>query len=70
VHPHTDSVLLQNLVDGLNAEAGPGVYAFVNVPGRNGNGIVGTDAISVKLIYKPATFELVCTTRQLDAISI
>ena len=48
---------LQNLVDALNAIAGDGTYAFVNVPGRNGNGIVGSDVISVKMIYKPATFE-------------
>ena len=26
------------------------------VPGPNGNGKVGSDVISVKMIYKPATF--------------
>jgi hypothetical protein len=57
---------IQNLVDGLNAKAGAGTYAFVLVPGRNGNGIVGTDAISVKMIYKPATFEPVGPTAILD----
>jgi uncharacterized protein len=48
---------MQSLLDGLNSVAGAGTYAFVNVPGRNGDGVVGTDVISVKLIYKPATFE-------------
>ena len=62
-------LLLQNLVDGLNAKVGTPTYAFVLVPGRNGNGIVGTDAISVKMIYKPATFEPVCTTSQLHTTS-
>jgi predicted extracellular nuclease len=50
-------LLMQSLLDALNEIAGPGTYAFVTVPGRNGNGIVGTDVISVKMIYKPATFE-------------
>jgi hypothetical protein len=59
---------LQNLVDGLNAKVGAPTYAFVLVPGRNGNGIVGTDAISVKMIYKPATFEPVRTTSQLHTL--
>lgn len=63
-------LLLQNLVDGLNAKVGAPMYAFVLVPGRNGDGIVGTDAISVKLIYKPATFEPVCLTSQLHTTSV
>src|SRR5262249_1268450 len=40
---------IQNLVDGLNAKKGPGTYAFVDT------GTIGTDAIKVGLIYKPAT---------------
>jgi uncharacterized protein len=39
---------IQNLVDGLNAVAGVGTYAFVN-PGVN----ISTDAITVGIIYKP-----------------
>jgi len=47
----------QDLVNGLNAATAPGTYAFRVVPGRNGDGVVGTDVISVKFLYKPATFE-------------
>ncbi len=39
-----------DLVDGLNAVAGAGTYAFIN-PGGTG---IGTDAIAVGLLYKPA----------------
>jgi predicted extracellular nuclease len=42
---------IQDLVDGLNAVAGAGTYAFVN-PGVNA---IGTDAIAVGLIYQPAS---------------
>src|SRR5206468_404727 len=42
------SATIQNLVDGLNAIAGPGTYAFINT------GTIGTDAIKVAIIYKPA----------------
>jgi uncharacterized protein len=42
------SAAIQNLVDGLNAKKGPGTYAFVST------GTIGTDAIKVGLIYKPA----------------
>ncbi len=50
---------IQNLVDGLNAAAGAGTYAFINDqalvndpnPAINA---VGTDAIKVGIIYKPA----------------
>ncbi|HEY3232004.1 MAG TPA: ExeM/NucH family extracellular endonuclease, partial [Roseiflexaceae bacterium] len=43
------SATIQNLVDGLNAIAGPGTYAFINT------GTIGTDAIKVAIIYKPAS---------------
>jgi uncharacterized protein len=43
---------LQDLVDGLNAEAGAGTYAFVDT------GTIGGDAIKVAFIYKPATVSL------------
>ena len=40
---------ISNLVDGLNAIAGAGAWSFVNT------GIIGTDAITVGLIFKTAT---------------
>ncbi|MFN2143779.1 MAG: ExeM/NucH family extracellular endonuclease, partial [Anaerolineales bacterium] len=46
-HPTDDAVI--DLVDGLNAVAGPGTYASIST------GTIGTDAIKVALIYKPAT---------------
>jgi len=45
------SVAAQNLVDGLNAFMGAGTYAVVPDPPAG----VGTDAIKVALIHKPAT---------------
>jgi predicted extracellular nuclease len=42
------SAAIQDLVDGLNAKKGPGTYAFVPT------GTIGTDAIKVGLLYKPA----------------
>jgi predicted extracellular nuclease len=39
---------LQDLVDGLNAASAPGTYAFIDT------GTIGTDAIKVALIYRPA----------------
>jgi uncharacterized protein len=40
---------IQDIVDGLNANAGPGTYAYINT------GTIGTDAIKVAIIYKTAT---------------
>ena len=40
-----------NLVDGLNAVAGAGAWSFVNT------GIIGTDAITVGLIFKTSTVQ-------------
>ncbi len=40
---------VQDLIDGINAVAGAGTYAFVNT------GTIGGDAIKVAFIYKPAT---------------
>jgi len=42
------SAAIQDLVDGLNAIAGAGTYDFIDT------GTIGTDAIKVALIYKPA----------------
>ncbi|KAA3642724.1 MAG: hypothetical protein DWQ07_19540 [Chloroflexi bacterium] len=39
---------IQDLVDGLNAVAGAGTYSFIDT------GTIGTDAIRVAIIYKPA----------------
>ena len=43
------SAAVQDLVDGLNAVMGPGTYDFIDT------GTIGTDAIKVALIYKPAS---------------
>ena len=40
---------LADIVDGLNALVGAGTFAYINT------GTIGTDAIKVGLIYKPAT---------------
>ena len=44
------AVAVQNLVDGLNAKIGAGTYALINDPATG----MGTDAIKVAMIYKPA----------------
>ncbi len=46
---HPTDAALQNLVDGLNAVAGPGTYASI------ATGPIGSDVIKVALIYKPAS---------------
>jgi len=40
---------VQDLVDSLNAASAPGTYAFIDT------GTIGTDAIKIGLIYRPAT---------------
>ena len=40
---------IEDLVAGVNAATAPGTYAFIDT------GVVGTDAIRVALLYKPAT---------------
>ena len=40
---------IQDLVDGLNAASAPGTYAFIDT------GTIGTDAIKVAMLYRPAT---------------
>jgi hypothetical protein len=49
------------IVDGLNADLGPLTYAYINT------GVIGTDAIRVGLIYKPATVTPVGTFEVLDS---
>ncbi|MFC6660597.1 ExeM/NucH family extracellular endonuclease [Deinococcus multiflagellatus] len=50
-----------SLVNALNTEVGAGTYAYIN-PGRK----VGSDAISVAMIYKPAAVDPVGTLAILD----
>jgi hypothetical protein len=46
---------LQDLVDRLNAATAPGTYAFINADAATGQtNALGTDAIKVGLLYKPA----------------
>ncbi len=53
---------LQDLVNGLNAAAGAGTYAFIDA----GVPQVGTDAITVAFIYKPASVTPVGNVAILD----
>lgn len=46
---NSPSESVEDLVEGLNAVAGAGAYAFVDT------GAIGTDAIKVAFIYQPAT---------------
>jgi len=58
---------IDDLVDGLNAVAGAGTYAYNDVDAATGDtNALGTDAIKVDMIYKPATVNLVGTTVALD----
>ncbi len=54
---------IQDLVNGLNAVAGAGTYAFVD-PGVTQ---IGSDEIAVGLLYKPATVALVGSAAILDS---
>ena len=56
-------VPFQDLVDGLNSSAGAATYAFVN-PGVSQ---IGSDAIAVGFIYKPASISLVGGSEILDS---
>jgi hypothetical protein len=53
---------LQDIVDGLNAMLGAGTYAFIDT------GTIGTDAIRVGIIYKPATVTPVGGFETLDSL--
>jgi predicted extracellular nuclease len=52
---------VQNLVDGLNAVNGAGTYDYVHT------GVIGTDAIKVAIIYKPASVALFGSYAILDS---
>lgn len=49
------------IVAGLNAQFGPGTYSYINT------GVIGTDAIRVGLIYRPAVITPVGTFQILDS---
>jgi predicted extracellular nuclease len=51
---------IEDLVDGLNAAAGAGTFAFVDTD------VIGTDEIRVALLYKPAAVAPVGTTAVLE----
>jgi len=55
-----NGLALQNLVSGLNALLGSNVYAYVET------GTIGTDEITVAIIYKPSTVSLVGDFAVLD----
>ncbi len=55
------SSAIQDLVNRLNAVAGPGTYAFINPDATLGANALGNDAIKVGLIYKPASVSVTGT---------
>lgn len=56
-----DDVSLAHLVEGLNAATAPGTYELLRT------GPIGTDAIKLAFVYKPATVELVGAPAVLDS---
>ncbi|MBK9713170.1 MAG: ExeM/NucH family extracellular endonuclease [Kouleothrix sp.] len=59
---------IQFLVDKLNAATAPGTYAFIDVDANTGQvNALGTDAIKVGMIYKPARVTPVGTTAALNS---
>ena len=61
IENHAADEAVIDLVEGLNSIHGPGTYAYV------GTGAIGTDAIKVALIYKPAAVSLVGDYAVLDS---
>ena len=61
---------IQYLVDQLNAATAPGTYAFIDVDTNTGQiNAMGTDAIKVGLIYKPASVTPVGQTSALNSVA-
>ncbi|MFN8470018.1 MAG: ExeM/NucH family extracellular endonuclease [Caldilineaceae bacterium] len=61
---------LQFLVDKLNAATAPGTYAFINADALTGQvNALGTDAIKVGMIYKPAKVTPVGQTAALNSVA-
>ncbi len=61
---------IAHLVDQLNAATAPGAYAFIDVDANTGQlNAMGTDAIKVGLIYKPASVTPVGQTAALNTVA-
>lgn len=61
---------LQFLVDQLNAATAPGTYAFIDVDAETGQtNVMGTDAIRVALLYKPAVVTPIGVTSPLNTVA-
>jgi predicted extracellular nuclease len=61
---------IQDLVDKLNAATAPGTYAFIDADAATGQvNALGTDAIKVGLLYKPARVTPVGTTGALNSVA-
>ncbi len=64
------SSAIADLVDRLNTATAPGTYAFVDADARAGQAnVMGTDAIKVGLLYKPATVSLAGNTAVLNSVA-
>lgn len=64
------SSAIQALVDRLNAATAPGTYAFIDVDAGTGRtDALGSDAIKVGVLYKPARVIPVGQTAALDTVS-
>lgn len=61
---------IQFLTDKLNDAAGAGMYAFINVDANTGQvNALGTDAIKVGMLYKPASVTPVGQTAALNSVA-
>lgn len=61
---------IAHLVDQLNAATAPGTYAYIDVDANTGQvNAMGTDAIKVGMIYKPATVTPVGQTAALNTVA-
>ncbi len=61
---------IAHLVDQLNAATAPGTYAFIDVDANTGQvNALGTDAIKVNMIYKPASVTPVGQTAVLNSVA-
>ena len=61
---------IADLVGRLNAATAPGTYAFIDVDAATGRtNALGTDAIKVGMIYKPAIVTPIGQTGALDSVA-
>ena len=61
---------IADLVNRLNAATAPGTYAFIDVDAATGQvNALGTDAIKVGLVYKPASVTPVGATAALNSVA-